>query len=151
MGVDDATDAVARLDLTTGEPEILATVHSLLYGLAIDSKDRIFVSGASTTARSLEVLKDGNIRMVSPGGMTLQRRRSDRTARTVSHFSWPIGAPGRSMTRPLENYAAARGTWWPGTLTNPTPLLHLGTTCYWHLARTSRSRFGIPCSSRKFC
>ena len=38
MGVDDATDAVARLDLATGKPEILTTMHSLLYGLAIDRK-----------------------------------------------------------------------------------------------------------------
>ena len=65
MGVDDATDAVARLDLATGKPEILATMHSLLYGLAIDSKDRIFVSSVND-GMIFEVLPDGNTRIVSP-------------------------------------------------------------------------------------
>ena len=70
MGIDDTTDAVARLDLATGKPEILATMHNLLYGLAIDSKDRIFVSSVSD-GTIFEVLPKGDIRIMSPGGMIL--------------------------------------------------------------------------------
>lgn len=126
MGVDDATDAVARLDLTTGEPEILATVHSLLYGLAIDSKDRIFVSSVDDGA-IFEVLKDGNIRMVSPGGMTLPSdveviERPDGESLFLADW----GAWQEYDTATGELRSSRHGTWWPGTLTNPDTIAPFG-------------------------
>ena len=126
MGVDDATDAVARLDLTTGEPEILATMHHLLYGLAIDSKDRIFVSSVDDGA-IFEVLKDGNIRMVSPGGMTLPSdveviERPDGESLFLAEW----GAWQEYDTATGELRSGRHGTWWPGTLTNPDTIAPFG-------------------------
>ena len=126
MGVDDATDAVARLDLTTGEPEILATMHHLLYGLAIDSKDRIFVSSVDDGA-IFEVLKDGNIRMVSPGGMTLPGdvevfERPDGESLFLADW----GAWLEYDTASGELRSSRHGTWWPGTLTNPDTIAPFG-------------------------
>lgn len=126
VGVDDATDAVARLDLTTGKPAILATMHNLLYGLAIDSQDRIFVSSVHDGA-IFEVLPTGDIRSVSPGGMILP---SDVTVMTrpdgASLFlaDWASWREYDIATGALRN--ARYGTWWPGTLTNPDTITTFG-------------------------
>jgi len=126
MGVDDATDAVARLDLTTGKPEILATMPHLLYGLAIDSKDRIFVSGIDD-GEILEVLMDGNIRTVSPGGMILPGdveviERPDGESLFLADW----GAWKEYDTATGELRSSRHGTWWPGTLTNPDTVASFG-------------------------
>ncbi len=126
MGVDDATDAVARLDLTTGEAEILATSHSLLYGLAIDSKDRIFVSSVDDGA-IYEVLPDGDFRTVSPGGMTLPSdveviARPDGESLFLADW----GAWQEYDTATGELRSSRHGTWWPGTLTNPDTIAPFG-------------------------
>ena len=126
MGVDDSTDAVARLDLATGKPEILATMHNLLYGLAIDSKDRIFVSSASD-GTIFEVLPKGDIRIVSPGGMILPSdveviARPDGESLFLADW----GAWREYDTATGELRSTRHGTWWPGTLTNPDTIAPFG-------------------------
>ena len=126
MGVDDATDAVARLDLATGKPEILATMHNLLYGLAIDSKDRIFVSTVDD-GTIFEVLPDGNTRIVSPGGMILPSdveviTRPDGESLFLA--DWVGWREYDTVTGELRS--ARYGTWWPGTLQNPDTIAPFG-------------------------
>ena len=126
MGIDDSTDAVARLDLATGKPEILATMHNLLYGLAIDSKDRIFVSSAND-GTIFEVLPKGDIRIVSPGGMILPSdveviARPDGESLFLADW----GAWREYDTATGELRSTRHGTWWPGTLTNPDTIAPFG-------------------------
>lgn len=126
VGVDDSTDAVARLDLVTGKPEILATMHNMLYGLAIDSQDRIFVSSASD-GTIFEVLPTGDIRIVSPGGMILPSdvaviTRPDGASLFLA--DWIAWREYDIATGALRN--ARYGTWWPGTLTNPDTITAFG-------------------------
>lgn len=126
MGVDDSTDAVARLDLTTGKPEILATMHKMLYGLAIDSQDRIFVSSASD-GTIFEVLPTGDIRIVSPGGMILPSDvaiidRPDGASLFLA--DWLAWREYDIATGELRSFR--HGTWWPGTLTNPDTITAFG-------------------------
>jgi len=56
------------LDLSTGERDVLARVPPTPDNLAFDSADRLFVSHARDGA-IYEVLRDGGVRTVSPGGM----------------------------------------------------------------------------------
>ena len=126
MGVDETTDAVARLDLATGEPEILATMPHLLYGLAFDSNDRLFVSSVDD-GTVFEVLPDGNIRIVSPGGMTLPSdveviERPDGESLFLADW----GAWQEYDTATGELRSSRHGTWWPGTLTNPDTIAPFG-------------------------
>ncbi|MFN8446168.1 MAG: hypothetical protein U0175_35590 [Caldilineaceae bacterium] len=126
IGVDDSTDAVARLDLTTGKPEILATMHNLLYGLAIDSRDRIFVSSASD-GTIFEVLPKGDIRIVSPGGMILPSdvaviTRPDGDSLFLA--DWIAWREYNIATGALRN--ARYASWWTGTLVNPDTITALG-------------------------
>ena len=119
VGVDESTDAVARLDLTTGELEILATMPHLLYGLAFDSNDRLFVSSVDDGA-VFEVLPEGGTRVVSPGGMILPSdveviARPDGESLFLA--DWGAWREYDIATGELRN--SRHGTWWPGTLTNP--------------------------------
>lgn len=126
VGVDDATDAVVRLDLATGESEVLTTMHSLLYGLAIDSRDRIFVSSAAD-GTIFEVLPAGGIRVVSPGGMILPSdveviARPDGESLFLADWgAWREYDTATGELRSLRN-----GTWWPGTVTNPDTIAPFG-------------------------
>ena len=126
MGVDETTDAVARLDLATGEPEILATIPHLLYGLAFDSNDRLFVSSVDDGA-VFEVLPDGNTRIVSPGGMILPSdveviERPDGESLFLADW----GAWREYDIATGELRSGRHGTWWPGTLTNPDTIALYG-------------------------
>lgn len=117
MGIDDSTDAVALLDLATGKPEILATMHNMLYGLAIDSKDRIFVSSTSDST-IFEVLPEGGIRIVSPGGIILPNdvaviARPDGESLFLA--DWGVWREYDTATGELRS--TRNSTWWPGTLT----------------------------------
>ena len=69
--VNQGNGEVVRIDIETGEREILATFpENWLDNLAFDSKDRLFVSSAADGTVA-EVLENGEIREVSPGGMIL--------------------------------------------------------------------------------
>ena len=68
-GVNQGNGEVARIDLNTGEREVLAVFpEGWLDSLAFDSSDRLFVSSASEGTVA-EILDNGKIREVSPGGM----------------------------------------------------------------------------------
>lgn len=126
MGVDESTDAVARLDLATGEPEILVTTDHLLYGLAIDSKNRIFVSSADD-GTIFELLPEGDVRIVSPGGMILPGdveviARPDGESLFLA--DWVGWREYDAATGELRS--SRHGTWWPGTLTNPDTIAPFG-------------------------
>lgn len=119
VGVDETTDAVVRLDLATGAQEVLATAPHLLYGLAFDSNDRLFVSSVDDGA-VFEVLPKGGTRVVSPGGMILPSAvaviaRSDGESLFLADW----GAWREYDTATGELRSSRHGTWWPGALTNP--------------------------------
>ena len=62
---------VVKIDLVTGEREVLAQFPSgSLDNLAFDSLDRLFVSSGSDGSVT-EVLTNGELREVSPGGLTV--------------------------------------------------------------------------------
>jgi len=69
--VNQGNGEVVRIDIESGEREVLATFpENWLDNLAFDSEDRLFVSSARDGAVA-EVLDNGEIREVSPGGMIL--------------------------------------------------------------------------------
>ena len=151
MGVDDATDAVARLDLATGKPEILATMHSLLYGLAIDRKDRIFVSGVNDGI-IFEVLPDGNTRTVSPSGMILPSdvaiiARPDGESLFLA--DWGAWREYDAVTGELRS--TRYGTWWPGTLTNPDTIAPFGDKLLLASSENQQIQLWYLCNRRKSC
>ena len=59
-----------KVDLETGETELVATVSQGLDNLAFDSKDRLFLT-SHTEAQVVELLADGTTRVVSRGGMNM--------------------------------------------------------------------------------
>jgi sugar lactone lactonase YvrE len=59
---------VWRVDIETGDSQVIATAPFAVDNLALDSEDRLFVSGLDTGAIA-EILPDGTARMVSEGGM----------------------------------------------------------------------------------
>lgn len=66
--LDQATGAVTRLNLETGERSAIATLPPGIDNLAFDAEDRLFVSHNSQSY-VFEVMADGTVRTVSPGGM----------------------------------------------------------------------------------
>jgi len=68
--VDYLRGEVLRVDLDTGSKQIIATIAPGLDNLALDSKNRLFVSCA-LDGFIVEVLADGTTRTVSEGGMIL--------------------------------------------------------------------------------
>ncbi len=69
--VNQGNGEVVRIDIETGEREVLATFpENWLDNLAFDSKDRLYVSSAADGTVA-EVLDNGEVREVSPGGMIL--------------------------------------------------------------------------------
>jgi sugar lactone lactonase YvrE len=66
--LDTERGEVVRVDLATGEREVLATAVAGGDNLAFDSSDRLFVS-SWLDGSIVEVLSDGSIRTVSPGGL----------------------------------------------------------------------------------
>jgi sugar lactone lactonase YvrE len=67
--VNQGNGELVRIDLSTGDREVLAVFPvGWSDNLAFDSEDRLFVSSA-TDGTILEVLPDGSLRTVSPGGM----------------------------------------------------------------------------------
>ena len=101
-------------------------MHHLLYGLAIDSKDRIFVSSVDD-GTIFEVLPEGDIRIVSPGGMILPSdveviARPDGESLFLADW----GAWREYDTATGELRSTRHGTWWPGTLTNPDTIAPFG-------------------------
>ena len=66
--VADQRGEVSRIDIETGNREVIATGLSGLDNLAFDSHDRLFISHAQDGS-IVEVLPDGKKRTVSPGGM----------------------------------------------------------------------------------
>ena len=68
--VSQGTGEVVRIDLATGDRTLLAQLPIGLDNLAFDSMDRLFVSSA-TDASVVEILDDGSVRTVSPGGMNI--------------------------------------------------------------------------------
>jgi sugar lactone lactonase YvrE len=67
--LDQATGEVARLNSETGEKSVIATLPPGIDNLAFDAQDRLFVTHNSQ-ATVFEVMTDGTVRTVSPGGMT---------------------------------------------------------------------------------
>jgi sugar lactone lactonase YvrE len=65
---DHATGKVSWIDLRTGYKAEIAQLEPGLDNLALDSRGRLFVSSASDGSIH-EVLSDGTVRTVSPGGM----------------------------------------------------------------------------------
>jgi DNA-binding beta-propeller fold protein YncE len=69
--VNQGNGELVRIDVATGDREVLAVFpYGWSDNLAFDSNDRLFVSSA-TEGTVLEVLPDGSLRTVSPGGMTV--------------------------------------------------------------------------------
>ena len=69
--VNQGNGEVVRIDIETGERQVLARFpDNWLDNLAFDSNDRLFVSSASEGTVA-EVLEDGEIREVIPGGMII--------------------------------------------------------------------------------
>jgi sugar lactone lactonase YvrE len=69
--VNQGNGEVVRIDLDTGARTLLAQLPvGWLDNLAFDASDRLFVSSYSD-GTVVEVLPDGSLRTVSPGGMTL--------------------------------------------------------------------------------
>ena len=100
--------------------------HSLLYGLAFDSNDRLFVSSVDD-GTIFEVLPDGDIRIVSPGGMILPSdveviARPDGESLFLADW----GAWREYDIATGELRSSRHGTWWPGTLTNPDTIAPFG-------------------------
>jgi sugar lactone lactonase YvrE len=70
-GHSEVTGEVVKIDLVTGERELLAQFPTgWLDNLAFDSQDRLFVSSVSD-GNVTEILANGDLREVSPGGMVL--------------------------------------------------------------------------------
>jgi sugar lactone lactonase YvrE len=67
--LDQATGEVALLNPETGEKSVLATLPPGIDNLAFDAQGRLFVTHNSQ-AYVFEVMADGTVRTVSPGGMT---------------------------------------------------------------------------------
>jgi sugar lactone lactonase YvrE len=67
--LDQATGEVAWLNLETGEKNVISTLPPGIDNLAFDAQDRLFVTHNSQ-AYVFEVMSDGTVRTVSPGGMT---------------------------------------------------------------------------------
>jgi hypothetical protein len=67
--LDQATGEVARLNLETGEKYVIATLPPGIDNLAFGAQGRLFVTHNSQ-AYVFEVMSDGTVRTVSPGGMT---------------------------------------------------------------------------------
>ena len=69
--VNQGNGEVVRIDLNSGDRDVLAVFpYGWSDNLAFDSNDRLFVSSA-TDATIAEILPEGGIRVVSPGGMTV--------------------------------------------------------------------------------
>jgi sugar lactone lactonase YvrE len=68
--VNNGNGEVVRINLATGERELLAQLPIGLDSLAFDSDDRLFVS-SSADGFVVEIDPDGSVRTVSPGGMTV--------------------------------------------------------------------------------
>lgn len=68
--VDGDSGEIVRIDIETGEKKVIATAHSDLDNLAIDSRDRIYVSNV-TNGSICQILAGGEIRTVSNGGVIL--------------------------------------------------------------------------------
>lgn len=69
--VNQGNGEVVVIDRSTGNREVLAVFpYGWSDNLAFDSNDRLFVSSA-TDGTVAEILSDGSIRIVSPGGMTV--------------------------------------------------------------------------------
>lgn len=61
-------DEIIRVDTQTGKYEVMATVPPGPDNLAFDSHDRLYITG-DFDGSITEVLNDGSMRIVSPGGM----------------------------------------------------------------------------------
>lgn len=69
--VNQGNGEVVKIDRVTGDREVLAVFpYGWSDNLAFDSQDRLFVSSASDGTIA-EILSDGGVRIVSPGGMTV--------------------------------------------------------------------------------
>ena len=66
--LDHLSGEVIRVNIESGDKEVIAQLPPGLDNLAFDSQDRLFVSHTSDGS-IFEVLPDGTIRTVSPGGM----------------------------------------------------------------------------------
>ncbi|MEN8164567.1 MAG: hypothetical protein ABFS37_10595, partial [Acidobacteriota bacterium] len=65
---DNGSGEVLRVDVQTGDTEVLAELEEGLDNLAFDSSDRLYVS-SNTDGFIVEVLADGTVRTVVPGGL----------------------------------------------------------------------------------
>ena len=68
--VNQGNGEVVRIDLLTGDREPLAQLPIGLDNLAFDSTDRLYVS-SSIDGFVVEIMSDGSVRTVSPGGMAV--------------------------------------------------------------------------------
>lgn len=68
--VNQGNGEVVRIDLSTGERELLAQLPIGLDNLAFDSNDRLYVS-SSIDGFVVEITAHGTVRTVSPGGMAV--------------------------------------------------------------------------------
>lgn len=66
--INQPTGEVKRMDLDSGEIELITILPNSLDNLAFDAKGRLFVSSAED-GFIVEVLQNGQVRPVSPGGM----------------------------------------------------------------------------------
>ncbi len=65
---DNGSGEVLRVDVATGDTEVLAELVEGLDNLAFDSSDRLYVS-STVDGFIVEVLADGTVRTVVPGGL----------------------------------------------------------------------------------
>lgn len=66
--INQPTGEVKRMDLDSGEIELITILPNSLDNLAFDAKGRLFVSSAED-GFIVEVMQNGEVRPVSPGGM----------------------------------------------------------------------------------
>jgi hypothetical protein len=115
------TGEVSRVDINTGERDIVAEGVPGLDNLAFDSRDRLFVSNAYDGSVA-EVLPSGRMRtfrrggMIAPGGVAVLARPGGRESVFVGD-AWTLrefdGRTGRQQSADMHDLAV------PGPMTNP--------------------------------
>ncbi|HEY31556.1 MAG TPA: hypothetical protein G4O10_00445 [Dehalococcoidia bacterium] len=124
--VDHMTGEILRVDVETGNKEIIATGLGGLDNLAFDSHDRLFVSQAQDGSIH-QVLSSGKMRTVSKDGMTAPggvaimpnsdggesvfvgdlwtlREFDGRTGRPISIYHHYLGVPGITSPQTVSTY-----------------------------------------------
>src|SRR6266542_1938148 len=102
--VDQLSGKVVRVNVATGRKAVVARLTPGLDSLAFDSRDRLFVSSFQDGFIA-EVTADGEVRMVSGGGLILRGGAAARTRRRVGVRRRPVQPSG---VRRADRSAAPR-------------------------------------------